>query len=156
MDKTHKDFLQCRWEKAFANNCISRFLVALRAQFQSFCYFFLRFVVTFACFMFFRRPLLFTLSLSQPLKIILILSHTPRPFRARLRAAPPPPPTPLSEVRRASPKRNSRKKKNDVSDRAELWYKTKKKTLPKTLVVSVCANLIGSINLILKLCHLLC
>ena len=79
--------------------------------------------------MFFRRPLLFTLSLSQPLKIIFILSHTPRPFLARLRAAlppppppPPPPPTPLSEVRRASPKRNSRKKKNDVSDRAELWY----------------------------------
>ena len=71
--------------------------------------------------MFFRRPLLFTLSLSQPLKIILILSHTPRPFLARLRAAPPLPP-PLSEVRRASPKRNSRKKKNDVSDRAELWY----------------------------------
>lgn len=34
--------------------------------------------------------------------------------------------------------------------------KRKKKTLPKTLVVSVCANLIGSINLILKLCHLLC
>ena len=105
--------------------------------------------------MFFRRPLLFTLSLSQPLKIIFILSHTPRPFHARLRAAPPPPPTPLSEVRRASPKRNSRKKKNDISDRTELWYKTKKKTLPKTLVVSVCANLIGSINLILKLCHLL-
>lgn len=46
-----------------------------------------------------------------------------------------------------------------MSDSAELWYfnlKKKKKTLPKILVVSVCANLIGSINLILKLCHLLC
>ena len=59
--------------------------------------------------MFFRRRLLFSLSLSQPLKIIFILSHSPRPFLARLRAAPPP--TPLSEVRRASPKKKSRKKK---------------------------------------------
>ena len=134
MDKTHKDFLQCRWEKAFANNCISRFLVALRAQFQSFCYFFLRFVVTFACFMFFRRPLLFTLSLSQPLKIIFILSHTPRPFHARLRAAPPPspsPPTPLSEVRRASPKRNSRKKKMTLATARNFGIKRKKKRSPR-------------------------
>ena len=94
MDKTHKDFLQCRWEKALANNCVSRFLVVLLVQFQSSCYFLRRFVVTFACFLFFRRSLLFNLSLyaapqnSFFYSFLLILSHTPRPFLARLRAAP--------------------------------------------------------------------
>ena len=80
--------------------------------------------------MFFRRRLLFNLSLSQPLKIIFILSHSPRPFLARLRAAPPPPPpTPLSEVRRASPKRNSRKKKMTLATARNFGIKRKKKTL---------------------------
>ena len=75
--------------------------------------------------MFFRRRLLFNLSLSQPLKIIFILSHSPRPFLARLRAAPPPP-TPLSEVRRASPKRNSRKKKMTLATARNFGIKRKK------------------------------